>query len=81
MKVKKILRCVCSPDSEDDGSIYYGMPQLKVTYNSEFWEVFCPKCGRGGVFQYKSQYLALKNWNEMMESEQKIEAGFERFIF
>ena len=64
MKVDKILRCICCPDSEDNGSIYYGMPQLKVTYNSEFWEAFCPKCGCGSMFQFKSQYLALKHWND-----------------
>lgn len=63
MKVDKILRCICSPDDEDTGSIYYGMPILKVTDNSEFWEAVCPKCGRGGSYQYKSPYLALKAWN------------------
>lgn len=64
----KVLRCVCSDEfvSENEYS-YIGMPFLKVTSDMNFWEAFCPNCGRGGLFQYKSAYLALKAWNVMQE--------------
>ena len=71
MTVDKIIPCVCCehPPSVDDAS-HYGMPIL-MPYNSlkdhlQFWQAKCPKCGRGGVIDYKSAYLALKGWNEMM---------------
>jgi hypothetical protein len=35
--------------------------------HKQWWEAKCPKCGRGGFFQYKSAYLALKAWNEMQQ--------------
>ena len=60
----KVLRCVCSENSVEN-SVYTGMPCLKVTSDMNFWEVFCPNCGRGGFFQYNSAYLALKAWNAM----------------
>lgn len=68
MKVDRVLPCVClgyKPTCTD--SIYAGMPQLKVTPNGGWFEVYCPNCGRGGAFQYKSAYLALKHWNNMQE--------------
>lgn len=61
-----IIPCICSEKSEDD-SIYCGMPQLKVTKNMEYFEIFCPNCGRGGLFQFKSPYLAVKDWNDMQK--------------
>ena len=62
----KVLRCVCSENSVEN-SVYTGMPCLKVTSDMNFWEVFCPNCGRGGFCQYNSAYLALKSWNVMQE--------------
>ena len=70
MKIDKIIPCVCCDHEPDCGdSVYYGMPQLKVCAgeNQEFYEAFCPNCGRGGLIQFKSAYLALKDWNEMQE--------------
>ena len=67
MKVDHIETCVCidhEPTSAD--SVYYGMPQLKVTKGQE-GSAFCPNCGRGGCLDFKSQYLALANWNEMQK--------------
>jgi hypothetical protein len=71
MTVDKIIPCVCCehPPSVDDRH-EYGMPVL-IASNScidhlQFWEAKCPKCGRGGIIQYKSAYLALKHWNECM---------------
>ena len=73
MRVKKIIPCVCIdhiPDASD--SVYYGMPQLKVSCglgaSMQFYSPYCPNCGRGGCAEYKSAYLALKSWNEMQES-------------
>lgn len=70
--VEKITPCVCNdhpPDTSD--SVYYGMPQLKVSCGLEphkqFWTAYCPECGRGGCIEYKSPYLALKAWNKMQE--------------
>lgn len=65
----KIIPCICcdhEPSAAD--SVYYGMPQLKVTQSMDFFEIYCPNCGRGGLLQFKSAYLAVKNWNEMQES-------------
>ena len=70
MKVDKILPCVCCDHEPNTGdSVYYGMPQLKVCGGKPetFFEVYCPVCGRGGLLQFKSAYLALKDWNEMQQ--------------
>ena len=72
MKIE-IIPCICSEPIDEYGSIYDGMPQLKVTNynkncNTQYYEAFCPKCGRGGMFQFKSSYLALKNWNKIQKS-------------
>lgn len=73
MTVNKIIPCVCCehPPSVDD-SCKYGMPILipcnsSVKDHLQWWEVKCPKCGRGGITQYKSAYLALKSWNELQQ--------------
>ena len=72
MKVKKIIPCICCDHEPNAGdSVYYGMPQLKVTQGSEFFEAYCPNCGRGGMFQHKSAYLALKHWNELQSNLRK----------
>ena len=59
MRVKKIIPCVCidhNPDVSD--SVYYGMPQLKVSggfdTSMQFYSPYCPNCGRGGCAEYKS---------------------------
>lgn len=68
MLVDEIIPCVCCEHEPNSGdSVYYGMPQLKVCGGKPitFFEVFCPVCGRGGLFQFKSAYLALKDWNDM----------------
>lgn len=65
MKVDHIETCVCAdhePTAAD--SVYYGMPQLKVS-SGQYWNAFCPNCGRGGCREFKSQYLALMHWNKM----------------
>lgn len=61
-----VLRCKCSQREPNGGdSVYYGMPHLRVTSDGNYFECYCPNCGRGGSTQYKSAYLALKAWNEM----------------
>lgn len=63
MKVDRVLRCICADHEPNGGdSVYYGMPQLRVSETSLF-EAYCPSCGIGGMFQFKSAYLALKHWN------------------
>ena len=70
--VERIIPCVCADHapSVDDAS-YYAMPQLKVCNSFkngvQLWTVFCPVCGRGGMFQHKSPNLALHHWNELMQ--------------
>jgi hypothetical protein len=52
------------------------MPQLKVCGGGSFgqyYEAFCPVCGCGGLFQFKSAYLALKHWNETQKKTKIIE--------
>lgn len=77
MKVDHVIPCVCCDHEPNAGdSVYYGMPQLKVTdvyRGHQFFEAYCPNCGRGGLFQYRSAYLALKAWNEMQEHLRNIE--------
>lgn len=74
MTVDYIIPCVCCthPPSVDD-SVSYGMPILEVQNSliahQQFWSFRCPSCGRGGnCLQFKSPYLAMKNWNEMQRS-------------
>lgn len=68
MKVGKIIPCVCTPEPDLTANGYAGMPILR-TYGGDdtYFDVKCQKCGRGGLFQFKSAYLALKHWNEMQE--------------
>lgn len=68
MKIE-IIPCKCSRPINPTVS-YDGMPQLKVTNyykkaNAQWYEAYCPKCGRGSLKQFKSAYLALKNWNKL----------------
>lgn len=75
MKVRKVIPCICSPNWENEQTAngYYGMPQLRVYGGSDrYFDAYCPKCGRGGLLQYKSAYLALKEWNEMQQSLRRI---------
>lgn len=72
MTVDKILPCICIDHEPNEcDSVYYGMPQLKVSSGNiphrQFWTVYCPNCGRGGLLEFKSAYLALKDWNVMQE--------------
>lgn len=71
MKVDKIIPCICCNNGDIEQSIYYGMPILKVE-KSQWYTPICPKCGRGGIFEYKSPYLALKAWNKMQEDLRRM---------
>lgn len=73
MKVDKIIPCICCDHEPDCGdSIYYGMPNLKVTDGMESFSAYCPNCGRGGCIQYKSAYLAIKGWNKIQECARRM---------
>lgn len=81
MTVEKIIPCICidhKPTVAD--SVYYGMPQLKVSGNylphKQYWSAFCPNCGRGGCMEEKSAYLALKRWNDLQSELQNAEKLF-----
>jgi len=50
-------------------------PSNGLAPHKQFWNVRCPKCGRGGAGEYKSAYLALKHWNELMERCRAMEKG------
>lgn len=69
MRVKRIYPCVCITQKPDTAvSTYYGMPELRVVSSEsggEFWQIRCPRCRRGGLLEFRSQYYALKDWNEM----------------
>ena len=69
MKVGEIIPCVCTPEADLITDGYAGMPILR-TYNGKdtFFDCQCPNCGRGGLLQFKSAYLALKDWNEMQRN-------------
>lgn len=80
MKVVRVIPCICSPNWEEKHieSGYYGMPQLRVYGGSDrYFEAYCPKCGRGGLSQHKSAYLALKGWNEMQEQLRRSPTNIE----
>ena len=78
MKVEKIIPCICCDHEPNAGdSVYYSMPQLKVS--GKYFEVYCPNCGRSGINQYKSAYLALKAWNEMQT--ELINTNIESILF
>lgn len=71
MKIGRIHPCICVshiPDSGDSG--HYGMPNLQIYQSGsgqEYYFPACPVCGRGGMFEFKTAYLALKHWNELQE--------------
>ena len=68
MYVDKIIPCICTDHPPNVAeSVHYGMPQLKVSsYNGkQLFTAYCPVCGRGDAFEFKSAYLALKDWNDM----------------
>ena len=74
MKVDHIETCFCidhEPTCAD--SVFYGMPQLKVTGGGDhqWFTAYCPNCGRGGCIEHKSAYLALKHWNDIMQREKR----------
>ena len=72
MRIGKIHPCICIshlPDYGDSGT--YGMPALKIYQHDEYPEryiPYCPVCGRGGMFDFPSAYLAFKHWNELQEN-------------
>lgn len=81
MKVDRIMPCICidhAPGFGDSGT--YGMPEMKVYSCGPSGEYgyryipYCPSCGRGGISDYKSDYFALKGWNEMQLSLWRYEA-------
>lgn len=71
MKVDKIIPCICT-ELKNDGSdgFYDGMPILHVCGGKPitFFSAQCPKCGRGGIYQYNSAFKALRAWNFMQEN-------------
>ncbi len=73
MTVKHIVPCVCTkhPPTAADKTTY-GMPVLFVSDSiaidgKQYWIAKCPVCGRGGLLEFNSSYLALKDWNDMQE--------------
>ena len=70
MKVKTIFPCVCidhTPTAADSGT--YGMPVMQL-YSCGDGRAYhfipkCPNCGRGGLREFTSDYMALKEWNSM----------------
>lgn len=79
MKVDKILPCICTPEYDDLKSLYDGMPLLRVSGGkpNTYFTPYCPKCGIGGSFEYKSSYLALKAWNELQTRLKNLDELFE----
>lgn len=72
MIVDNIETCICIDHKVTyTDSVYYGMPHLKITRGQE-WNIFCPNCGRGGCKEFKSQYYALKDWNDMQKSLKQL---------
>jgi hypothetical protein len=66
VKVGNVLPCICTKDVDFNADGYNGMPILRVFGGGDrYFDAKCPKCGRGGLFQFKSAYLALRDWNEM----------------
>ncbi len=77
-----VIPCVCCDHKSDAGdSVYYGMPQLKITANMEYFEIFCPRCGRGGLTQWESAYQAVKHWNDVQRRAKllKMEGTHDEF--
>lgn len=78
MKVDRVETCVCcdhEPTLAD--STFYGMPQLKISpgYCKGVYKfvTYCPVCGRGGIKEFESAYLALKDWNKIQKELKKID--------
>lgn len=81
MKVYGIEPCICCDHEPNAGdSVYYGMPLLRMGPNSIDWVAFCPKCGRSGLIEERTSYLALKRWNYMQKHVKEIANGTLLFI-
>jgi hypothetical protein len=68
----EVIPCICCGDRDPNGPMYYGMPQLKITHNMKWYEIYCPKCGRGGLLQFTSPYKAVQDWNDMQWRLRKV---------
>lgn len=62
-----IIPCICTPEYDPIESLTNGMPILIPTEDMSHWDIKCPKCGRGGLIEAKSPYLAVKEWNSIQE--------------
>lgn len=71
MTVETIPRCVCADhDPTAADSCEYGMPILiphTLNNGKYLWNIKCPNCGRGGLYEEKSVYYALNKWNELQK--------------
>ena len=68
--INEIIPCVCTKIKEDDGSGYFGMPQIKIyetAFGTHRYSAYCPNCKRGDIDDFPSLYYALKSWNKMQE--------------
>lgn len=64
-----VIPCICCDHQYSAAdSVFYGMPQLTCTRDMRWWKIQCPNCGRGGILEFKSPYLAVKDWNKMQTS-------------
>ena len=83
-KLNETIRpCVCMAKAEANNSMYAGMPALIPTRNDDperyphvYWEIKCPRCGRGGILQFKTVNAAIKHWNKMQDDLWKSVDGF-----
>ena len=77
MRVKEVFPCVCIGSKPDTAvSTYYGMPELRT--NGSFWQIRCPRCGRGGLMEFSSQYYALKDEVKEVEKIRRSVKGILR---
>ena len=80
MKIGKIHPCICIERNREAGdSGFLGMPNLKIYQGSpeypECYVPYCPSCGRGGIKEYPSAFMALKAWNALQESLWEMNGG------
>lgn len=68
----KIIPCICTPDYNRIISMTDGMPVLVPSDDMVWWDIKCPKCGRGNLISQRSPYLAVKEWNKIQTRERNL---------
>ena len=69
-RIDNVVRCVCVRKAVNDGSIYDGMPVIRVsvTGGRVLFDAMCPLCRRALGRRRRTVEAALHDWNDYQNS-------------